>query len=142
RGPLIREEPRRSTRRTSFAEADAEGAGLLDDLRARIDELRLGHRFGDIDRDDLAAAQGDHLSELAALDELGGGDAVAGGEDAVEARGAAAALDVAEHRHPHVRLDAALERLRDARRRAHQPGHLAERPLADARVAADRHGAL
>jgi hypothetical protein len=52
---------------------------------------------GDVDRHYGFAAQGDHHAEASGGDEVDGGDAEAGGQYAVEGRGRASALDVAEH---------------------------------------------
>src|ERR1700722_665690 len=52
---------------------------------------------GDVDGDYGIAAQGDHHAEASGGDQVDGGYAEAGGEDAVEGRGCASALNVSEH---------------------------------------------
>src|SRR5215210_1986458 len=69
----------------------------LDDLVEVLGD-GLGLLGGLLERycDDVVAAQGDHLAPFAVLHGLGGPQAVAGGEDAVEGRRGAAALKVPE----------------------------------------------
>src|SRR3569832_155242 len=69
-------------------------------------DLELGGRGLEADGDDVLAALGDHVAELALVHEVGRLDAHAGAQDAVEHRRRAAALHVADD--GRARLDLGL----------------------------------
>src|ERR1019366_6402671 len=72
----------------------------------RGDDLELRRRGLEAHRHDRVAAQGDHVPELALVDQVRGRDADARAEDAVEQGRSAAALHVADD--GRARLDAGL----------------------------------
>jgi len=91
-------------------------------------ELQLGGRLGKRHGDDVVPAERGHLPELAGEREIGRLEAEARRQHAVAGRGAAAALDVAEHRDAGLEarplLDLASERLADAARASAPVGRL------------------
>src|SRR4029453_8741792 len=87
------------------------GAGDL--VPVGRDGLELRGRLGERDLDDPVAVERRHRPEPSLVDALRGTEAIAGREDTVARRRRAAALDVAQHRHPCLearsRLDLARE---------------------------------
>src|ERR1017187_4776869 len=73
--------------------------------------LQLGRRGLEAHRDDGIAPQGGHLAESSFMNEVRGLDARARGEDAVEQRRAAAALDVADDGRARLDLGLRLDEL-------------------------------
>src|SRR5690349_25166884 len=102
-------------RRTGTGSAEEDFGGLVE---GRVEQLRLAQRFLEPDPDDVAGVQADHLAERAVGDGVHRRDAEARRQHAVVGDRRAAALDVAEDRHPALepgpRLDVALELDRDA----------------------------
>src|SRR5512143_911838 len=72
---------------------------LGDRVEPLVDRLGLGQRLGQGDGDDVFAVEPNHQAEPLLVDEVDRGDPETGGQNAVEGRGRAAALDVAEDRH-------------------------------------------
>src|SRR4051794_16521412 len=99
--------PCRNTTRT----LSEEHFGRLE--QAGVEELGLRERLVERHQLDLRAPQRDHPAELARAGSIDGGDAEARAEDPVVGDRRAAALDVAEDRHPRLvaraPLDLALE---------------------------------
>src|SRR6185312_13319523 len=77
-------------------------------------DLELRGRGLEADGHDLLAALGDHVAELALVHEVGGLDAHARAEDAVEHRRRAAALHMADHGRARLDLGLGLDDLGQA----------------------------
>ena len=73
--------------------------------------LRLSDHLGERHRLGAVAARRDHHAEHALVDQRGAGGAEPGGEQAVGRRRRAAALQMAEDRHPALEAGQALELL-------------------------------
>src|SRR5947199_10399714 len=71
----------------------------------RIDVFRVRYGVGNRHRDDVFAAQRDHLPEVAGQHQVGGRGSEARGQHAVEGDRRAAALDVPEHGDADLELD-------------------------------------
>src|SRR5579872_3714937 len=90
--------------RSKLARAFADGFAfeLVEDAGSDINQILI-HGLGAINGvrkrngDDLVAAQGGHLAELAAMSHVNRPDAIPGGEHTIEGTGRAAALDVSQH---------------------------------------------
>src|SRR5918994_5659517 len=84
-----------------------EHLGRLEQLR--VQQLRLGERLRQRDADDLRAAQRDHLAVVALVHGVDRLDAEAGAEHAIVGERSAAALDMAQDRHPRLEAGALLD---------------------------------
>ena len=85
----------------SVAERDFDGAGVLDQLAAWIDAAHFVDGFGDGNGAGGVVFVANHRAEFSFFEELDGFDAEARAEYAVEHRGCASALKMAEHASAH-----------------------------------------
>src|ERR1700761_5296532 len=83
-----------------------EGGGVV--VAALRYQLELAHRLGQRHPTDVLTPQRDHLAVFASVGGVGGVDPKSGGQHPVVRGRSAAALDVAEHGHPDVLVDALL----------------------------------
>src|SRR5258708_2728875 len=85
------------SRQGSVSKPDADGAGGADQFAVRVHGFEMADGMGYVDGNDRLALQGDHLAETSGGDQIHSRYAEARGQDAVEGRGRAAALNVAQH---------------------------------------------
>src|SRR5262245_38567222 len=87
---------------SSVAQADAEVARRLHRVGVERDGLHRRDRFLHLDGHHVRRNVGDDVAELSLLDHAHGRRAEAQRQQTVTVRGAAAALQVAEHQRPHL----------------------------------------
>src|SRR5580700_176423 len=97
----------------SIPESNADGAGGAHQFASRIDRLEMADGVGHVDRNDGVAVQGNHHAETSGGDQVDGGHAKAGRQDAVEGRGRASALNVSQHADPHFFAGAVADGIAD-----------------------------